>query len=639
MIKRFLSVAIAATTLLSVSAKNDDPVLMTINGKPVTQSEFEYLYHKNNAQQQQPQSLEEYVDMFVIYKLKVADAEAAGIDTTAAFINEFRGYQNELAQPYMVDASVEDRLVNEAYARMQEEISVSHIMLPLGRTSSENDQTIAKLDSIRTVILNGGDFATEARRHSIDRYSAENGGSMGFLPIGQYPYVFEKAAYDTNLGGVSDIVKTDFGYHIIKVDVRRPAKGQVHARHILKLTQNMTPEQEAVAKAQIDSIYNLIQNGADFAQLAIAESQCGSARQGGDLGWFAPGMMVAEFSDVAFALNDGEISQPVKTQFGYHIIQRIEGKGIESLASARQGILNMINGDERGNMARQTRIDQFKEEYNSHLDEEIMEQLRLDLIANGGYDSTFIRKYKNSDLPVIVVANQTYPLSEVIKRMPVTAKISAENGYATLRGSAMSVLEAKTIEYEISQLPSKYPDYRNLINEYRDGMLLFEISNRNVWERAANDREGLEAFFNENRQNYTWNAPKYKGYVVFASSDSLLNVAKQYISENNVPNDSLSQVLRTKFGRDIRVERVIAAQGENAIIDYVAFGGTKPVAEQNKWNYYFGIGRIIATPEEALDVRGQVTADYQALLEKNWVEQLKYRYPVKINQKVLKKVK
>lgn len=635
MIKRFLSASVIAATLLSVSAKNDDPVLMTINGKDVRLSEFEYLYNKNNSQQQQPQSLEEYMDMFIIYKLKVADAEAAGIDTTAAFIKEFSGYQNELAQPYLVDTSVEDSLINLSYERMQEDVKVSHIMIPRG----DHAKQTAFLDSIRTVILNGGDFGAEAQKHSIDQYSAARNGSMGYIKFGAFPYTFENAAYTTPVGEISEVVQTDFGYHIVKVDGRRPAVGQVHAKHILKLTQGMTPEQEAVAKAQIDSIYNLLLNGADFSALATAESQCGSASQGGDLGWFGSGQMIPEFENAAFALADGAISEPIKTQFGYHIIYRVESKGVPALDEARKSILSLINGDERGGMSRQARIDQLKAAYNAHIDNGIMEQLRKDLVANGGYDSVFIKKYQNSTLPVIIVGKQKYPLCDVIKRMPLTAKISAENGFATLRTTAESVLESKIIEYEITQLPSKYPDFRNLINEYRDGMLLFEISNRNVWDRASKDTEGLEAFFNANRQNYKWDTPKYKGYVVFASSDSLLNIAKQYIADNNIANDSLSQALRAKFGREIRVERVIAAQGENAIIDYIAFGAGKPATDKNKWNSYFGIGNIIATPEEALDVRGQVTSDYQALLEKNWIAELKAKYPVKINQKVLKTIK
>ncbi|WP_290137273.1 peptidylprolyl isomerase, partial [Duncaniella muris] len=203
--KPFIISALACAAILSASAsKNADPVLMTINGKDVRQSEFEYLYHKNNLQQLAPQSIDEYIEMFIVYKLKVADAEAAGLHQTDAFTKEFNGYCAELSRPYLRDSIVEKRLIEEAYARMATSRKVSHIMLPLGSTYDEKEANRMKLDSIRTAIVNGSaDFGEMAVRYSSDRSARVNNGSMGYINVNSYPYPFEKTAWETPVGEIS----------------------------------------------------------------------------------------------------------------------------------------------------------------------------------------------------------------------------------------------------------------------------------------------------------------------------------------------------------------------------------------------------------------------------------------------------
>ncbi|MDE6135719.1 MAG: hypothetical protein K2F79_09120, partial [Muribaculaceae bacterium] len=211
-----------------------------------------------------------------------------------------------------------------------------------------------------------------------------------------------------------------------------------------------------------------------------------------------------------------------------------------------------------------------------------------------------------------------------------------------IRGAASNALEAQIREMALNEIYNSNADYRNLINEYRDGILLYEISNSKVWDRAAKDTEGLQAFFKTNADKYKWPAPKFKSYIFFADSDSILAEALAY-AENlgDVSPATLSQELRKKFGRNVKAERVIAAKGENLITDYLAFGGDKPSADaKTKWKAYAAFhGRVIEAPEEAADVRGAAVTDYQAKLEKEWLDQLHKEYKVKINQKVLNKLR
>ncbi len=635
-----MSVAIIAASVLTAFAKNDDPVLMTINGKDVTLSEFEYLYKKNNSQQMQQQSIDEYVDMFVTYKLKVADAEAAGLDTAKTFLTEYNGYRNELAMPYMRNNELEDSIVKDVYNRMKEDVDVSHIMLPLQSDPALKTYEYNRLDSIRTAIINGASFEENALKYSIDGAARFNKGRMGFISANKLPYTFEDAAYNTPVGEISPIIETFFGIHIVKVHARRPNPGQVLTQHILKLTQGKSPEDAIAQRVKIDSIYALVKGGADFSDMAKRESEDpGSARNGGMLPWFGSGEMVPQFEQAAFALKNGEISEPFATNYGYHIIHRIDHKDVPSLEEARKAILDVIKGDARGNLAERTKLEELKKVHNARFNDEGLAEMMKALEANNGYDSTFIKTHANSALVVAKVADKNITLGEIIAKMPTTAWLKPQGGYDVIVSSIKRQMDVVTLEHEISELDKKYPEFRNLINEYRDGMLLFEISNLNVWEKASKDKEGLEAFFQANKYKYAWEGPKFKGFVIFATNDSVQTEVTKYLEANNIDNDSITTALRKKFGREVKVERVIAGKGENEIIDNIAFNGKAPELK-GRWTCYMPYhGRVISWPEEAADVRGPVTSDYQAQLEKEWVASLYKKYPVKINKKVLKKVK
>ena len=285
--KGLLSLVIVLAAAGIAQAKgNESPVLMTINGKPVTLSEFEYLYHKNNSQQVSTQPIDEYLQMFITYKQKVADAEAEGIDKSQAFQNEFEGYRRDLAEPYLRVQAVEDSLVNAIYDRMKEEVDVSHIMIASRGAEINPAEQKTRLDSIRNAIIAGADFEQLARRFSIDRSVIRNGGHMGYITATKFPYTFEDAAYTTPVGQISPVIETPFGYHIVKVHNRRPARGQVLVEHILKLTQGLPETEAAAKKAQIDSIATLLANGGDFEAIARQESEDpGSKREGGRLNW------------------------------------------------------------------------------------------------------------------------------------------------------------------------------------------------------------------------------------------------------------------------------------------------------------------------------------------------------------------
>jgi peptidyl-prolyl cis-trans isomerase SurA len=621
-------------------AKNEDPVLMTINGKQIKLSEFEYLYHKNNQQQVEKESLEQYVDRFVLYKQKVADAEAAGIDTTMAFVKEFEGYKRDLAAPYLSeDTTYLWNLINESYDRYKKEIDIDHFMLPPGSTPDETSKNLALMDSLRNCVLNGEQWQDLVERFSSDPSKARNHGHYGYVSSGMFPYDFENVLYSTAVGEVSKPFATQYGVHMIRVNNMRD-RNDAHAKHILKLfPQNATDEQKAVCKAQIDSIYALLKAGADFEEMAKAESQDGSAKRGGDLGWFGRGRMVQPFEDIAFSLADGAISEPFATQFGYHIVKKV-AHGLPSLAELRPAIENGMKRDGRMQQIEARRLNDLKTKYNFSIAPAFDAMLSQALTANGRFDSTFVaRNIKGSnDVLFTYGAKESVPVRALMSQLNATSVIPDVNKAKEYVMSKVNAIADETLKnYDAQQLVERNPEYRNLLNEYRDGMMLFEISNRRVWKAAAKDTVGLEQFYIQNRSKYNWDEPHFKGIILSAKNDSVLNLIKADMLK--IGADSLTDVLHRKYGNDIRMERMVVKQGDNPYADYLAFNvGSKP--ERKGFPEFMILqGGIISQPEEMSDVRGAVTSDYQDVLEQQWKEELAKKYPAKIDKKVLKKVK
>ena len=634
--KLLISSLLLGTAILAIA--KGDPVLMTINGKDIKLSEFEYLYHKNNQQQVEKETLEQYVDRFVLYKQKVADAEAAGIDTTDLFIREFEGYQKDLAAPYLVeDTSYHWQMVAEAYERYKKEIDIDHFMLPLGNTPAETQSALNRMDSIRNCVLAGEKWDELAAKYSSDPSKARNHGHYGYISAGMFPYSFENEVYGTAVGEVSKPFKTQFGVHMVRVNNMRD-RDDVHAKHILKLfPQNATEEQKAECKHKMDSIYALLKAGVNFEEMAKAESQDGSARNGGELGWFGRGRMVKPFEDVAFALADGEISEPFATQFGYHVIKKV-AHGVAPLNEIRTGLENAISRDERAGLIKERRMTDLKNKYNYRLNPDFEKMLNTQLAA--GYDSAFVaNNIKGNKMTMFTFGGKhSATVGELMPHInPKSRFATADDAKAYVLSCVEPVAEKALTDYHARELVKSNPDYRNLLNEYRDGMMLFEISNRRVWKAASKDTVGLENYFNEHRADYTWDEPRFKGIILSAKNDSVLDLVKADIQR--MAADTLTEALHQKYGTDIRMERMVVKKGENNLADYLAFHeGDKP--ERKGYESFMILeGGVIAQPEEMADVRGAVTSDYQDVLEQRWKEELAVKYPAKIYQKVLKQVK
>lgn len=637
--------ATGAVGLFALAVLAKDPVVMTVNGDDVTLSEFEYLYNKNSEQQLNPQPLDEYVEMFKVYKLKVADAKASGIDTLPTFRKEMAQYKHDLALPYLTDSVYINQLYDESYNNGADELEVSHIMIFKNRGERSNTASRAMADSILEVLKGGADFSEVARMASQDRPTANRGGRMGYITVDQYPYSFEKAAYALKEGEISDVVESPFGYHIIKAGKRRPNRGKVLVSHILKVSPDGAPADRAEkARNFIDSVYNLVMADPDkFASIAETSSDDrNSARQGGALPWFGTGEMVEDFDSVSFALKDGEISKPFKSSFGWHIVKRIDHRDRASKAEGKSAFLTKLANpnDERNALIRDHQTERLAAKHKGSLNAATIAAIRED-IKKHGIDSAYFQNWTSGPLagsPLATVGKKTYTVGDMYKKVRNVRQPDPESAERLFDHNLKVWYNGLVVEAEQDELAQTEPDYRNLLKEYEEGSMLYEVSVQKVWDRAAKDSEGLENYFQAHRGDYTWKSPQAKGFLVQAVNESVANLIKAKAA--TLGRDTLVSTLRKEFGKEMHLERVLVPQGVNAMVDYLMFNGPKAEPISPTYTVLFMLdGRILNAPEEVSDVRGQVTSDYQNEFEKQWIEELKAKYPVTVNTKVLKKVK
>ena len=584
-----------AAMTVCLAANAQDKTLMTVNGKPVSAEEFVYIYEKNNqAGAIDPKTMDDYREMFINFKLKVAEAEAQGIDTTEAFLKELKGYRAQATPKYLQDQQAIDSLVELSWRHLAKDRRAAHIAIqcPQNADSAAQAEALAKINeayervTIGKEVLKGKGkraklvrqpaeaFDAVARELSTDPNVQETGGELGWITPFRYVYPLEQAVYETGLGQISRPFRTQYGWHIVLVKEERDHR-EVKASHIMKMVPRGAGDTiAAIKKAEIDSIAAILTTE-NFADIAKRESEDrGSSIRGGELGWFGQGMMVKPFEDAVFALATGEISQPVRTAYGWHIILKEGDRGIQPLDSMRAQILRQVQRDERMNEAVKSFTRKTRAEYN---------------------------------LP-----------------------------------ESMSDKEVR--EYADEHLEEKYPELRHLVQEYHDGILLFEVSLREVWDKAAKDTVGLERFFKANRKNYTWEKPRWKGYVLQCKDQLSAKAAKAIIK--SAEKDSIESYINHRINNDsvkfVKLQFGMWEQGKNAIVDKYGFKQKDAqFTPSDEYPVVICIGKPgkMKAPASWEDEKGKVTTDYQDYLEREWIKQLRAKYPVVVNEEVWESIK
>nr|MDQ3394858.1 peptidylprolyl isomerase [Bacteroidota bacterium] len=458
------------------------PPLFEVGGTPVSSDDFIYVYEKNNYNNKDISSREEikdYLELYINFKLKIKEAEELGLNKSEAFNQELDGYKKQLARPYLTESQVTDSLVEEAYKRMKEEIKAAHILVSLNADSSPEDTLKAykKIDNIRKQALKGGDFKALAREFSDDPYAENNSGDLGYFTALQMVYPFEDAAYKTPVGEISAPVRTRYGYHIIKVNDRRPSRGKIQVSHIMiRATEGMPTEDSLVARNKIFEIHQQLKSGGNWTDLAKQFSDDINTRnQGGQLPWFGTGNMIPEFEEAAYGLEGvGDISEPVKTAYGWHILKLDDKKELEPFEELSASIKSKVAKDSRSEMNKVALMKRLRKENN------VVEYPEAINAALSKVDSTVFSNSKplqendkNLKAKLFSVQDSAYTTQQFYSYLKLnhrpenpTAPITAN----VLKQSYDKFFEEALLQYEESNLEEKYNDYRIIVNEYREGI-------------------------------------------------------------------------------------------------------------------------------------------------------------------------
>jgi len=647
--KKCLFLSVLIFTSFGLLAQTNDPLVMTVNGKGVKKSEFEYIYNKNNNETSlEKLSVDEYVELFKNFKLKVTEAETQGLDTTASFRREFKEYRDLLARPYLVfDEEIDYTLMQKEYNSQTELYEIYQLIIPFEPTwdnpnylfPSDTLEAYNKIVEAEKKFKKGAKFENLIKEYTTNEkvLQAEKPGYIGWISPMQYITELSMGLIDVPAGKISKPIRSSYGYHLMYVVAKKPNKGEIRASHILLMPPQGADElMKADLKMQIDSIYNELKNGADFAELAQKHSADGTGARGGDLGFFGLGRMVPEFEDAAFALeNIGDISEPIESQFGYHII-KLTGKRDILFDDMKDNLRNKMEKTGLKTVIFKPTIDRLKKENNFSLNKNNFDRLYQEAITVYPSDSLYISKFQNDNAELFSINGTSYSIADFIQFMTKSPRSYYRLSTENISDCIKEFEYASLIKEEDKALEAKHPEFKNLVQEYRDGILLFEVSNQEVWERSSTDIEGLTAFFEKNKNKYTWDEPHYKGYVVLVKDKKTQNKIQKEIKGMDTEQAAQYILDNYKVGdvSYVRLEKGVFVKGNNQYIDEMAFNTGKATLPEN-YETFFLVGKMLDHPEVYTDVRGLIITDYQDYLEKNWIQELNRKYPVVIYQEVL----
>ncbi|HNY75685.1 MAG TPA: peptidylprolyl isomerase [Bacteroidales bacterium] len=656
--KKYLSIAILSIFLSLTLIGQNDKTLLVIENQKVPVSEFLDIYTKNNKNVDYSKaSIDEYLDLFINYKLKLMEIQRLRLDTQKNFINEFQKYRDQLAQSYLIDKNTVDKLLNEAYNRMQNDVRVSHILVKLSPYANPKDTLKAynKALEIRKKLLNGADFAKLAIEMSDDNSARDqntadgrlipgNGGDLGYFNVFNMLYDFETAAYNLNVGDISLPVRTPVGYHIIKLTEKHPAIYRFKIAHILLMyPPNATTQDKESIKAKADSIYKEILRGADFAELANLHSEDkGSANKGGELPWLTPFRLVPSFVQPIYNHKPGDYIPPVETFYGWHIIKLIDKQSPPDFASVKQELLTKLYKDSRYLLAQKKIADSLKQIYKIQYDKKLL----VNIAKSINKDSLVKRSFKESQIPnldniLVKIDDHSIYIKDFATYIKKNQSLFTNTDDIQIFVNKMfdNFLNDKILEIEKENLEKKNPKFAAQINDYKEGILIFNLMDQNVWSKAMQDTAGLKAYYETIKNKYLTDEKAKIG--IFKTNDAKIaqkvqktlqkNIQKSQLNPNlilskiNKKNNVVSydsMIIETKKLADIGLEKTV-----NVILS----------KENNNSYEIYWLQSIIAPQPKSLDeVRGLVISEYQTYLEKQWINELRNRYHWQVNDEVLK---
>lgn len=645
--------------ILPVSAQDNDPVILNVAGEKITKSEFLNVYQKNNVNGDviDHKSLEEYMELYINFRLKVKEAESLGMDTARSFIDELAGYRKQLAQPYLIDEKTNRSLLTEAYDRKNIDIRASHLLIKVDRNATPSDTLDAykRIMALRKRVLKGEDFGKLAMENSDDLSARDrtaenrtikgNKGDLGYFTVFDMVYPFETGAYNTKVGEVSMPVRSDFGYHLIMVTDRKPALGKVQVAHILmRIPEKATAADSLAVEKKAQEVYQKLLNGEDFAQLAQQYSDDKTtSSKGGVLPWFGANRMIPEFIREVSKLKEvNDIAKPFSSTFGWHIVKLLEKKEIGTYEDNLNDLKQNLARSDRAKKSEEALINRIKAEYKFTQNPKALNEFnkvvtdsifkaKWDVISAKGMNKNMFNigrlSVSQQDFAQWLAKNQRKSVKENIR-------VYVNSMYTTF-------VNQKLLEYEDSQLERKYPEFRMLMKEYRDGILLFELTEQKVWSKASKDTLGLEAFYNANKAKYMWGERlDATTYTLSTQDKKVIGLVKSSVKKGITDNELL-EMINTDSTSVLTIDRGKFEKGENSIIDAAEWkkGSISETVMNGKTNIVFVNDVLAPEPKQLNEARGLITANYQDYLEQQWIKELRAKYSFEVNKEVLSSIK
>lgn len=660
--KVFFSTCFSILTLTTALFAQDSksPVLLKFPKENVTKAEFERVYQKNNggreaAAKHTPAQFREYLNLYINFKRKVFEAEAMGLDKNPNFQQEYTSYKKQLAQPYLAAKDVEDKLIQEAFDRSRFTVNAAHILLMIDENASPEDtlNTYNRLITLRdSVVKFGKDFTEMAKRHSQDPSAKDNGGSLGYFNVFDMVYPFESAAFNGKVGEVSMPVRTKFGYHILKINDKVENIGTKKAAHIIiRMGERYSAKDSSQAQAKINEIYAKLKAGEDFASLAKQFSDDpGSAAKGGDLG---SGRLRPELEDKKLKLRKGDYTAPFQTQFGWHIMKVTDVVDPPKMETSRNDLKRKIERDSRAQLSKNALIEKLKKDNNYTINKINFNIFKGKLTDNFPKGVWTVKEYADSTLdfklPMFtlkdakgkVVMQKTMQdlVTYYQKQHPRFPKMAIPQ-------AADAVLNTYTnetlLQFEEDRLPEKSPDYRALLKEYRDGILLFNLMEQKVWKKAVEDSTGLKAFYEKNKESFKAN--EMVDVREFRSNnEDVIKDAEKLLNEGNSSKYVDSALNATNSSLKIRVTSQSFEKGKNdtntAFLFDKAVDYRSNIVKDGDFFKLFIIEKKYPAGIKSFEkAKSECITKYQEYLEKTWLKELETKYPVKVMEKEFAKL-
>lgn len=657
--KKVLVLLIALTPALLFAQGWKSKTLITLGDNNISAGEFMGVYEKNNVQSDviDKKSVDEYLDMYVNFKLKVIEAENLKMDTMPKFVKEYNSYREQLAKPYFSSEEANEQLIEEAYERMHWDINAAHILVKCDVNAVPADTLKAynRAMEIRKRIINGENFGDVAEDTSDDisvsdttvngRFYKGNRGELGYFTVFDMVYPFETGAYNTKEGQISLPVRSDFGYHIIKVNSKTPACGTIRAAHIFLAVNDSDPEKtDSVVKAKAYNVYNEIKKDGSNWEVIVRKysDDKGSAANEGLLSPFKVNQIVPEFITVVKGLQPKEISEPVKTNYGYHIIRLIATSGVKDIEDEHENIKKRVEKDMRAKVSEDVVLNRFKKE------NKFKEYVKVKDAFIATIDSTLkegnyvMAEGVDTSKVLFKFGKQKYTVAdfvEFIRENQVKQPFMSAGSYAYKLYD--EYLKRSAFAYEDAHLEEKYPDFKLLVQEYHDGILLFDLMDKEVWKKAEQDTVGLENYYNAHKDEYMW-GERLK--TVYATVNHPENVARvEELVKTDLGMDSIRAILKAEEIRGVSVKIRYWQHGDNVDIDETEWKAGELRVIPSTVDKTTKIVRVLEVrdpePKTLNEAKGLVISAYQQQLEEDWLNELKAKYPVTVNEKTLEKVK